>query len=239
MKKTAITVLSLVVLLWSLNTQAAGRSGKQKNSSFKRHTGSQRQSSHDNKFSRKRKSEKTAESDNKSKRTDRKPTPEDSRKSTTRRKRSDRTENSDSGKRKVRSKRKTDNNKAVPDSKSRGRRNFPAEDEDIVKNKLKDSDRAGNAKGKEHKQQSEAVKKQLKHEEEKHHERVARLERMRQLAEKEGDTKKVERIDKLIGKEQQRYESKLQKTVSNQDRIESKTEGSEDKVHKGEGKDED
>jgi len=71
---------------------------------------------------------------------------------------------------------------------------------------------AEKAGGKAHAQQSKALQKQLQHEEQKHLQRVARMERIRELAVKKGDDKTVERIDLLMQKEQTRYERK-QKTM--------------------------
>ena len=61
------------------------------------------------------------------------------------------------------------------------------------------------AKGKEHQQQMKALEKQMVHEEAKHRRRVARLNRIRELAAEEGDTKTLERVDQLLQKEQQHY----------------------------------
>jgi hypothetical protein len=61
------------------------------------------------------------------------------------------------------------------------------------------------AKGREHQQQMKALEKQMMHEEAKHRRRVARLNRIRELAAEEGDTKTLERVDQLLQKEQQHY----------------------------------
>lgn len=61
------------------------------------------------------------------------------------------------------------------------------------------------ARGKEHQQQMKALEKQLMHEEAKHRRRVARLNRIRELAAEQGDTKTLERVDKLLKMEQHRY----------------------------------
>jgi inner centromere protein len=65
------------------------------------------------------------------------------------------------------------------------------------------------AAGKEHQQQLKALDEQLAHEQGKHADRVSRLQRMRELAVAEGDTKTVARIDKLAEKEQQRFDGRL------------------------------
>jgi len=51
----------------------------------------------------------------------------------------------------------------------------------------------------------------LVHEEQKHVKRVSRLERIRDLAAGKGDTKAVERVNKLMEKEQNRYGRKRQR----------------------------
>ena len=68
------------------------------------------------------------------------------------------------------------------------------------------------AKGKGHQKQLAAVESKLQREQAKHLNRTARLNRLRELAEEKGDPKILERVDKLIAKEQQRYERKIQKT---------------------------
>jgi len=74
----------------------------------------------------------------------------------------------------------------------------------VVKGKGKvDAKENVTAKGKEHQQQMKALDKQLVHEEAKFLRSVARLKRIRELAAKKGDTKAVERVDKLIAKAQQ------------------------------------
>jgi len=59
------------------------------------------------------------------------------------------------------------------------------------------------AKGKEHQQQVMALDKQMVREKAKHLRSMARLKRIRELAVKKGDTKVVERVDKLMAKAQQ------------------------------------
>jgi len=67
-------------------------------------------------------------------------------------------------------------------------------------------------------QQVKAVAEKLTREQQKHTERQVRLERMLQVAQEKGDEKAVERIQSLIEKEKSRYERKLAKTVSKQNR---------------------
>jgi hypothetical protein len=57
--------------------------------------------------------------------------------------------------------------------------------------------------------QGEAIDVQLAKTEAKHRERVARLERMKDLMKEQGDEKGVARIEKLLAKEDARYERKM------------------------------
>jgi seryl-tRNA synthetase len=106
--------------------------------------------------------------------------------------------------------------------RKRGREEPTAEQKEQQKQKQKQiQEKAAQAKekgqeaeklkagGKEHQQQLKALDEQLAHEQGKHADRVARLERMRELAAAEGDTKTVARIDKLAEKEQQRFDGRL------------------------------
>jgi hypothetical protein len=70
---------------------------------------------------------------------------------------------------------------------------------------------ASQGKGKGQEKQAQALQKQLQHEQDKHMERVARLNRIRELALKKGDTETVARVDKLIAKEQEVYTRKQAK----------------------------
>lgn len=80
------------------------------------------------------------------------------------------------------------------------------------KNTAKDRDAEKDAaKGKQHQQQLRAVERQMLHEETKHRQRRARLERIRELALGQGKTDIVERVDKLLRKEQQNYVRRQQK----------------------------
>ena len=56
-------------------------------------------------------------------------------------------------------------------------------------------------------QQLKAVAKQMAHEEAKHRQRVARLNRIRELAQNAGDTDKVTLVNELATREQKRYEA--------------------------------
>ncbi len=74
----------------------------------------------------------------------------------------------------------------------------------VVKGKGKvDAKENVTAKGKEHQQQMNALDKQMVHEKAKFLRSIARLKRIRELAVQKGDTKTVERVDKLIAKAQQ------------------------------------
>ncbi len=96
----------------------------------------------------------------------------------------------------------------------------------IEKAATKNSEEKGKAKGKFHQQQQAAFQKQLLHEGQKHLKRAARLARMRVLALKQGDAKKVARIEKLIAREQQRYGKKSQRMLGQQSEVEKKAEES-------------
>jgi len=74
------------------------------------------------------------------------------------------------------------------------------------------TDTSDKGKGKGREQQAKAFQKQQQHEQAKHMERVARLNRIRELAIKKGDTEMVARVDKLIAKEQEVYGRKQGKT---------------------------
>jgi hypothetical protein len=73
--------------------------------------------------------------------------------------------------------------------------------------------------GKRHVQQLEAVSKQIVHENAKHRERLAKLNRIRELAEQSGDTKTVERVDNLIEKQKQRYDVKSQRMQTRREKV--------------------
>lgn len=70
------------------------------------------------------------------------------------------------------------------------------------------TDTSDKGKGKGRDQQAQSLQKQLQHEQAKHMERVARLNRIRELALKKGDTEMVARVDKLIAKENEVYTRK-------------------------------
>ena len=59
-------------------------------------------------------------------------------------------------------------------------------------------------------QQLQSMQKQMQHDQAKHLERQARLARIRELAVKKGDTEMVARVDKLIQKQQDVYNRKMQ-----------------------------
>ena len=113
----------------------------------------------------------------------------------------------------------------------------PGKGKDKGKGKAAEKD---SAKGNGHQQQLKALEEQTAHEETKHRERVARLERIRELAEEEGNTKTVERVNKLLGKEQQRYERKQQRMEKRKQKIlqiaEAVCEDEQESVEKGKGK---
>jgi len=89
----------------------------------------------------------------------------------------------------------------------------------IEKAATENAEEKGKTKGKFHKQQQTALQKQLQHEAQKHLKRAARLERMRVLALKQGDAKKVARIEKLMAREQQRYGKKSQRMLDRESEV--------------------
>ena len=91
------------------------------------------------------------------------------------------------------------NKKARHPDKARPQKKSKAED------KTKAEAKAGE-KG--HQQQLQAFKDKRIRETNKHNERAARLNRLAELAEKQGDAKTLERINKLKAKEQMRYNKK-------------------------------
>lgn len=96
----------------------------------------------------------------------------------------------------------------------------------IQKAATENTEEKDKAKGRYHKQQQTALQKQLQHEEQKHLKRAVRLERMRALAQKQGDGKKVERIEKLMARERQRYGRKRRRMLGREGKVEEKAEGS-------------
>jgi hypothetical protein len=73
------------------------------------------------------------------------------------------------------------------------------------------TDTSDEGKGKGQEKQAQAFQKQQQHEQAKHMERVAKLNRIRELAAKKGDTEMVARVDKLLAKENEVYTRKLGK----------------------------
>ena len=68
-----------------------------------------------------------------------------------------------------------------------------------------DGNIGGIGRGKDFQRQISVVEKQMTYEQAKHSDRVARLKRIKELALEKNDTATVERVDKLMQKEQQRY----------------------------------
>ncbi len=83
--------------------------------------------------------------------------------------------------------------------------------------------------GKEHKQQATAAAKQAANEKAKHRRREARLNRIRELAEQQGNTQMVQRVDKLMTKEQKRYERQMESMVQRNGRVEQLSEKVKDR----------
>jgi hypothetical protein len=70
---------------------------------------------------------------------------------------------------------------------------------------------AEKGKGKGQEQQALALQKQLQHEQAKHMERMARLNRIRELAVQKGDAEAIARVDKLIAQEKEVFTRKQQR----------------------------
>lgn len=68
----------------------------------------------------------------------------------------------------------------------------------------------GKGKGQGQDQQAQARQKQLQHEQAKHMERQAKLNRIREIAVKKGDAEMMARVDKLLAKENEVFSRKLQ-----------------------------
>jgi hypothetical protein len=76
-----------------------------------------------------------------------------------------------------------------------------------------------NAPAGQHQQQLTAIEQQMSHEQAKHMDRLARLKRIRELAQQQGDTETLARVDKLLGQEQQRYDAKTRRMTHRKDRV--------------------
>jgi hypothetical protein len=75
------------------------------------------------------------------------------------------------------------------------------------------------AEGAQHQQQLTAIEQQLSYEQDKHLDRIARLKRIHELAQQQGDTETLARVDKLIGQEQRLYDLKAQRMMRRKERI--------------------
>ena len=104
-----------------------------------------------------------------------------------------------------------DENKEAKKANAEEHKKSGAKDLDKIKEKAKENKKDAKAKGKEHKQQIAAFEKQLARENAKHLERVARLERIKQLAGEKDNTRMVEKVNQLLEKEQKRHDKKLAK----------------------------
>jgi hypothetical protein len=108
------------------------------------------------------------------------------------------------------------------------------EQRDKIREARHETPQEGTAKGKGHQQQLKAVEGQMNHEEAKHRSRIARLNRIRQLAEQDGKTETVERVDKLLEKEQRGYEHRLQLMTEKKQKVLQLSEKAAGKeTHKG------
>ncbi|MFH1615691.1 MAG: hypothetical protein ABIG61_11495 [Planctomycetota bacterium] len=101
---------------------------------------------------------------------------------------------------------KSSNARAAQHAKAAGKN--PRIKSDSKDEKKRAEKTTAKAKGKKHQQQLDAVKNKIAREQAKHLKRKTRLERIRELALAQEDTKTVERVDKLIEKEQNRYDRK-------------------------------
>jgi hypothetical protein len=110
--------------------------------------------------------------------------------------------------------------------------NEPVEGKEKIKGHKESGEEKAGGRGKEHQQQLEALDKQLGHEAEKHNRRVARLNRIRELAEKEGKDEIVSRVDRLMDKERSLYDRKRESMLERKKRIEGGGEAEESKVKK-------
>jgi hypothetical protein len=118
---------------------------------------------------------------------------------------------------------KEDANKPRPERKPKAQRKQepnrpPAKDKQKAK-----------AKGKTHQQQLKAIDDQITHEKEKHLERKARLERISQLAEEENNQETIDRVNKLIEKEQHRHDRKITKLQQRKQKIQQRAETRKEK----------
>jgi hypothetical protein len=120
------------------------------------------------------------------------------------------------GSKEVSAERGRDSGKGEDAAKGSGKSKANAEEGEIGKGKAE----KGGGKGRQ--MQNDALDKQLVHEQAKHQERVARLERILKLAQDSGDNKAVERVKGLMEKEQNRYDEKHQKMLGKGERIESR-----------------
>ena len=108
----------------------------------------------------------------------------------------------------------------------RGRNKGEAAEGSVDKGKEKGKAKENvTAKGKEHQQQMKALEKQMMHEEAKFLRSIARLKRIRELAAEQGNTKVVERVDKLIAKSQQINSDKHKRMQEKKQKILQLSEG--------------
>ncbi len=68
-------------------------------------------------------------------------------------------------------------------------------------------------------QQLTTIEQQIAVEENKHRDRTARLNRIRELAQQQNDANAVARVDKLIGKDKPRYDAKMQRMKHRKDLV--------------------
>ncbi|MBC8378095.1 MAG: hypothetical protein H8E62_02885 [Planctomycetes bacterium] len=92
----------------------------------------------------------------------------------------------------------------------------PIADEAEADAKAESEEMKGEGKGKA--QKGGTLQERIQHEEQKHATRAERLEQLLEKAEADGDEKMVQRIEKLMAKEQARYEKKLGKMKARPDK---------------------
>ena len=127
------------------------------------------------------------------------------------------TEDTDKPKRRRRRRAERQDN-AVRKEKSK-RSGAPGEKGPARRGSRKEDAQQAARKGRNPHQQLRAADTQITYEQEKHSDRVARLQRIRQLAQEKGKTDTVERIDKLLEKEQKRFDAKQERINRRREKI--------------------
>ena len=206
MKKVVLSILIVILMAWSCGTVVAKNKGKGKEKT---------------KAARKNTVEKAEKKTNRKIKTETEDTDKPKRRHRRRAKRRDKAARKEKSKRsgapgeKGPAKRQ---DKAARKERSKRSDAVGEKGQARRKNRKENAQKAAR-KGRNHQQQLRAVDKQITHEQEKHHNRVARLQRIRQLAQEKGKTDTVERIDKLLAKEQKRFDAKQKRMNGRKERI--------------------